>query len=147
MDETTSRSIEKSCIVYVRYLENFEPITSFYGLIGLDGDGTAQNIVKSLVYLWEQDGIDPTNTCWIASDNTATFTGMNDSISYNSFRQHNKKSLGVHEGVVAKLKQRYSIEYIESSPCVAHSFALVGSQAVYTSKQRSECSMCRRFIV
>lgn len=82
MDETTSRSVEKSCIVYVRYLENFEPKTSYYGLIGLDGDGSAQNIVKSLVRLWEQDGINPINTCWIASDNASTFTGMHDSILF-----------------------------------------------------------------
>lgn len=58
-----------------------------------------------------------------------------------------RKSLGVHEGVVAKLKQRYSIEYIESSPCMAHSFALVGSQAAYTSKARSTCFMCYKFII
>ena len=48
-----------------------------------------------------------------------------------------RKTLGVHEGVVAKLKQRYSIEYIESSPCMAHSFALVGSQAAYIAKAQS----------
>ncbi len=56
--------------------------TSYYGLIGLDGDGSAQNIVKSLVRLWEQDGINPINTCWIASDNASTFTGMRDSILF-----------------------------------------------------------------
>ncbi|CAF3165477.1 unnamed protein product [Rotaria sp. Silwood2] len=115
MDETTSRSAEKSCIIYVRYTENFESKTSYYGLLELDGDGTANNIVQSLVHLWEQDGINPVNTCWIASDNASTFTG-------------------IHEGVIAKLKQLFSIEYIESSPCMAHSFALVGSQAAYTSK-------------
>ncbi|CAF3930526.1 unnamed protein product [Rotaria sp. Silwood1] len=74
MDETTSRSAEKSCIIYVRYMENFESKTSYYGLLELDGDGTANNIVKSLVRLWEQDGINPANTCWIASDNAPTFT-------------------------------------------------------------------------
>ena len=50
MDETTSRSAEKSCIIYVRYMENFESKTSYYGLLELDGDGTANNIVKSLVH-------------------------------------------------------------------------------------------------
>ncbi|CAF1659717.1 unnamed protein product [Rotaria sp. Silwood1] len=113
MDETTSRSAEKSCIIYVRYMENFESKTSYYGLLELDGDGTANNIVKSLVRLWEQDGINPANTCWIASDNAPTFTIERDSI---------------YEGVVAKLKQLFSIEYIESSPCMAHSFALVDGQ-------------------
>ncbi len=58
-----------------------------------------------------------------------------------------RKSLGIHEGVVAKVKQRYSIEYIESSPCMAHSFALVGSQAAYTSKAQSTCFVCYKFII
>ncbi|CAF1446311.1 unnamed protein product [Rotaria sordida] len=53
MDETTSRSAEKSCIIYVRYMENFESKTSYYDLLELDGDETANNIVKSLVHLWE----------------------------------------------------------------------------------------------
>lgn len=81
MDETTSRTTEKSCIVYVRYLDNFEPRTSFYGLIDLNGDRSAPNIVKSLVRLWEQDDIKLINSCWIASDNASTFTGMRNSIS------------------------------------------------------------------
>ena len=92
MDETTSRSIEKSCIVYVRYLENFEPKTSYYGLIGLDGDGSAQNIVNSLTRLWEQDDINPVNTCWIASDNASTFTGMPDRILFVILLCYDKKN-------------------------------------------------------
>ena len=92
LDETTSRSVEKSCIVYVRYIDNFEPKTSYYGLIGLDGDGTAQNIVKSLVHLWEQDDINLINTCWIASDNASTFTGMRDSIPDKTVLLSNEKT-------------------------------------------------------
>jgi hypothetical protein len=84
MDESTSRSVEKSCIIYVRYIENFEPKTSYYALVELDGDGSAPNIVKSLAYLWEQDGINPINTCWIASDNASTFTGERDSILFRT---------------------------------------------------------------
>ncbi|CAF4595431.1 unnamed protein product [Rotaria magnacalcarata] len=76
MDESTSRSIEKNCIVYVRYLENFEPRTTFYGIINMEGDGSAENIVKNLSTSWENDDLQPSRTCWLATDNASTFKGM-----------------------------------------------------------------------
>ena len=75
MDKSTSRTIHKSLIVYVRYLDNFEPKTSYYCLIDLDGDGTAQNILDSISCIWRKDDINPKNTCWFASDNASAFTG------------------------------------------------------------------------
>ncbi|CAF1919155.1 unnamed protein product [Rotaria magnacalcarata] len=113
MDESMSRTTQKSLIVYVRYLDNYEPKTSYYCLLDLDGDGTAQNIVDSISWMWRKDDIDPRKTCWFASDNASTFTG-------------------VHNGVVEKLRQKFDAEWIQGSPCAAHTFALVGSQAAYT---------------
>lgn len=75
MDESTSRTTQKSLIVYVRYLDNFERNTSYYCLIDLDGNVTAQNILDSMSYVWRKDDINPKNTCWFASDNASTFTG------------------------------------------------------------------------
>ncbi|CAF1116382.1 unnamed protein product, partial [Rotaria magnacalcarata] len=113
MDESTSRTTQKSLIVYVKYLDDFEPKTSYYCLIDLDGDGTAQNILDSISCMWRKDDINPKNTCWFASDNASTFTGVNN-------------------GVVEKLRQKLDANWIESSPCAAHTFSLVGSQAAYT---------------
>ena len=48
MHESRFRSIEKSCTIYVRYVNNFEARTAFYGLLNLDGSGNADNIVKAL---------------------------------------------------------------------------------------------------
>ncbi len=76
LDESTSRTVEKSLIVYVRYFENNESKTSFYGILGLDGDGSADNIVNSIKSLWKKDDLNPKNTCWFATDNAATFTGI-----------------------------------------------------------------------
>ncbi|CAF3501980.1 unnamed protein product [Rotaria sp. Silwood1] len=115
MDESTLRSTGKICIVYVRYIEDNEPKTSYYGLLDLYGDDTAKNIVKSLNCLWTKDDLKPTNSCWLSTDNASTFTGAN-------------------EGVIAKLRNQLSIDYLELNTCVAHSFALVGSQASYNSK-------------
>ncbi|CAF3984796.1 unnamed protein product, partial [Adineta steineri] len=115
MDESTSRSTEKSCIIYVRFVENFEAKTSFYGLVDLEGDGTANNIVKALTNMWKNDGLDATNSCWLATDNASTFTG-------------------IHEGVIAKLRRYLCIDWLEINGCVAHSFALVGKQASYEPK-------------
>ena len=41
-------------------------------------------------------------------------------------------AVGVHNGVVEKLRQKLNAKWIESSPCAAHTFSLVGSQAAYT---------------
>jgi hypothetical protein len=43
LDESTSRTVEKSLIIYVRYFEGGEARTTFYGILGLDGDGTASS--------------------------------------------------------------------------------------------------------
>ncbi|CAF1599951.1 unnamed protein product [Rotaria magnacalcarata] len=110
MDESTSRSIEKNCIVYVRYLENFEPRTTFYGIINMEGDGSAENIVKNLSTSWENDDLQPSRTCWLATDNASTFKG-------------------IHNGVAAKLRKHHDMPCLELNTCVAHSYALVGKQA------------------
>lgn len=75
LDESTSRSVQKSLIVYVRFFENNEAKTKFYGILDLNGDGTATNIVESMKSIWVTDGLNPEKTCWFASDNAATFTG------------------------------------------------------------------------
>ncbi|CAF1315655.1 unnamed protein product [Rotaria sordida] len=75
IDESTSRTCEKSCIVYARYVDNYEQKTDFYGLINMNGDGTAQHIVDKLGELWDEDGINMKKTCWLATDNASTFTG------------------------------------------------------------------------
>ncbi len=75
LDESTSRTVEKSLIIYVRYFEGGEAKTTFYGILGLDGDGTANNIVNSMKELWEKDDLNPEKTCWFATDNASTFTG------------------------------------------------------------------------
>lgn len=76
MDESTSRSVEKSCIVYVRYLDNFEPRTAFYGLANVEDDGSAENIVRGISDLWKDNELAVSNSCWLAADNASTFTGM-----------------------------------------------------------------------
>lgn len=80
LDESTSRTVEKSLIIYVRYFENNEAKTEFYGILKLNGDGTAHNIVESIKLIWQQDGLNPEKTCWFSTDNAATFTGTNYSL-------------------------------------------------------------------
>ena len=75
LDETTSRTVEKSCIVFVRYVDNFEPKTAHYSLINLEGDATAGNIVKSISSIWKKDDINVLKSCWLATDHASTFTG------------------------------------------------------------------------
>ena len=76
MDESTNRSTEKSCIVYVRYLDDFKPQTSFYGILNMEGDGSAENIVNKLLELWERDDLPLAKTCWLGTDNASTFKGI-----------------------------------------------------------------------
>lgn len=79
MDESTTRTVEKSCVVYVRYLEDNQPKTSYYCLLDMEGDGTATNIVEKMGNIWHVDGLNPVNSCWFASDNASTFTGKFES--------------------------------------------------------------------
>ncbi|CAF1341874.1 unnamed protein product, partial [Rotaria sordida] len=118
MDESTSRTVEKSCIVYVRYLENYHPKTSYYALLDMEGDGTARNIVETISDVWRKDDLNPVNSCWFACDNVSTFTGIN-------------------EGVVAKLRRHFQIDWLETNTCAAHSFCLVGNRASWTTDPKS----------
>lgn len=76
MDESTSRSVEKNCIAYVRYLDEFEPPTGFYKILNLEGDGSANNIVRGITALWNTDALVQCKTCWLATDNASTFKGI-----------------------------------------------------------------------
>ena len=76
LDESTSRSVHKSLIIYVRFFENNEARTKFYGILELNGDGSAHNIVESIKSLWQKDDLNPEKTCWFSTDNAATFTGI-----------------------------------------------------------------------
>ncbi|CAF1394728.1 unnamed protein product [Adineta ricciae] len=109
------KTTEKSCIVFARYIDNYEEKTAYYGLLDLEGNGTTNNIVESLNCLWGKDDINVSKSCWFASDNASTFTGVN-------------------EGVVAKLRRHFDCEWLESNSCAAHTFNLVGSQACYQPK-------------
>jgi len=76
LDESTSRSVHKSLIIYVRFFGNNEARTKFYGILELNGDGSAHNIVESIKSLWQKDDLNPEKTCWFSTDNAATFTGI-----------------------------------------------------------------------
>ena len=56
-------------------MDNWEQKAAFYGLINMDGDGSAQNIIDKLSILWSNDGINVKKTCWLGTDNASTFTG------------------------------------------------------------------------
>ena len=75
IDESTFRSIEKSYIIYVRYVDDFEAKTTFYGLLNLNESGNANNIVKALTHMWEKDDLDAKDSSGLAADNASTFTG------------------------------------------------------------------------
>ena len=86
MDESTSRTVEKSCIVYVRYLQNYQPKTSYYCLMDMEGDGSAASIVGKISDVWLNDCLNPVNSCWFASDNASTFTGKSESFELIDYR-------------------------------------------------------------
>ena len=51
--------------------------------------------------------------------------------------RHDIKAIsGANEGVIAKLRHHLKTDCLESSPCVAHSFALVGSDASLRVKRK-----------
>lgn len=92
----------------------------------MEGNGTAQHIVEKLTELWNNDDVIVRKTCWLASDNASTFTGLKTSFYLNfSF----SLLIGINNRVAAKLRRIYGIDYLELNTCAAHTYALVGSQA------------------
>ena len=79
MDETTTRTVEKSCVAYVRFLQDNQPKTSYYCLLNMGGGRTTANIVEKMGNIWYVDGLDPMNSCWFHSENVSTFTGTFES--------------------------------------------------------------------
>ena len=59
--------------------------TRFHGIVDLDGDGSASNIVKCMKYLWRKDGLNPEETCWFASDHATTFTSISSCFKNHEF--------------------------------------------------------------
>lgn len=75
IDESNSNTIEKLYIVYVRYIENDEPKTSYYGLLDVHDARTSKSIVQSLKKLWSNDDLCPNQSCWLASDDASIANG------------------------------------------------------------------------
>ncbi|CAF4770529.1 unnamed protein product [Rotaria socialis] len=73
------------------------------------------------------DNLDPGKRSWFATDNTATFTGINN-------------------GVIARLKRDFGLDFVELNACAAHSFALVGNQAVFIKHHNEEKPRKRELI-
>ncbi|CAF2482471.1 unnamed protein product [Rotaria sp. Silwood2] len=76
IDESTSRNVKNSLIIYARYFGNGESKTNFYGVLGLDGSDSIVNIANGIKLLWRKDDLNPEKTCWLAADNAAIFTGI-----------------------------------------------------------------------
>ena len=66
---------QKSCIVYIRYFDSYQPKTSYYGSLDMEGDGTAANRVETISDVWQKDDLNPVNSCWFESDNEPAFPG------------------------------------------------------------------------
>lgn len=41
----------------------------------MEGDGSADNLVTRIRELRDSDGLDPSRTCWLVTDNASTFKG------------------------------------------------------------------------
>ncbi|CAF4592265.1 unnamed protein product [Rotaria sp. Silwood2] len=91
----------------------------------MEGNGSAENIVKRITALWEKDDLQLSRTCWLATDNASTFKGMYLIVLF----PNNFLLSGVHDGVAAKLKKYHHMPCLELNTCVAHSYALVGKQS------------------
>ena len=76
LNAARSKADEELYIVYVRYLENLELKTSYYGLFNLPQTATAKEMAIGLINLWEKDRLKPVHSCWLATDNVSLVTGQ-----------------------------------------------------------------------
>ncbi|CAF0982909.1 unnamed protein product [Rotaria sp. Silwood1] len=111
-------------------------------VLGLDDDGSVSNRVNCIKSLWRKDDLNSEKTCWFATDNAATFTGIKPLFKKKS----TLTVVGVNNGVVAKLKRDYDLDFVELNTCIAHSFALVGKQAGFIKDDDHEKAKKRDLI-
>jgi len=117
IDESTDISISKHLIVYVKYLDNWEPKTSFLGLVHVDSCDAA-SIVKSLIgYLMKKE---------LKTELFYGFTSDGASVM-----------LGCDNGVAAILKQEVN-PLILNIHCVAHRIELAAIHSVKVGSELKE---------
>jgi len=113
IDESTDISVSKHLIVYVKYLDNWEPKTSFLGLVRVDSCDAA-SITKSLIgYLMKKD--------------------LNLKLMYGFTSDGASVMLGNANGVATRLKQEINA-LILNIHCVAHRIELAAVHSAEISE-------------
>ena len=77
VDESTEVSMEKSLIIYVRYVMNGAPDTKFFDVVEIPGDEcTATSIYEMILNVLESNGLNVMNISCVATDGASVMTGV-----------------------------------------------------------------------
>ena len=111
IDESTDISVKKNLGVVVKYFSRTqnEVISTFLGLSALHSSD-AEGIVRSLIALLKDAGLQIKNLIGIGTDNAFVMTGINSS-------------------VYKILKEKYDLQHLILVRCVCHSIQFAVSQA------------------
>ena len=107
-DESTDTTVLKKLCIYLRYMRNYEPVTSFVENVQIDS-GTADAIYDKIKACLKKYKVGDRQVIGFGSDGASVMTGSK-------------------AGVAAHMKKHVN-SYIEGVHCIAHRLALVMSQA------------------
>ncbi|XP_070554693.1 E3 SUMO-protein ligase KIAA1586-like [Ptychodera flava] len=106
-DEMADIAMDKTVIIYLRYLVQGTIKVRFFEVVGLDGT-SADDIYNTIVSVLEGKGLKLNKMCAVATDGASVMTGK-------------------HKGVTTLLKQ--DNPFIIRTHCIAHRLALAAAQA------------------
>ncbi|MCO5590901.1 hypothetical protein L7F22_044876 [Adiantum nelumboides] len=111
MDESTDIGLDQHLVVYASFIEDFEPVTVFLGLLEIE-EGTSQHLFERSCIFLSQLGLDSSKMICLGTDGASAMTGRINGLTAR-FKRVNPFMTSVH--------------------CVAHRTSLCLTDAVKNS--------------
>lgn len=124
LDESTDIGTNQNLIIYVSFLENYEPVTMFLGLLELN-NGSASCLYNACTHFLSNHGLDIQKMICFGSDGASSMIGR-------------------HTGLSTRLKS--DNPYMTNIHCVAHRASLCIADAVKQSEVAIDIDSCMNAI-
>ncbi|XP_070532042.1 zinc finger protein 862-like [Ptychodera flava] len=113
IDEMSDVGMDKTLIIYLRYLVNAKVVVRYFEVVGLEGC-TSDDIFNSLINVLQSKGVDIKNMYSAGTDGASVMTGK-------------------HKGVATRLQKEVN-PFLIAIHCCAHRLALASAQAAHSVK-------------
>lgn len=94
MDESTNIGLDQHLIVYASFIEDFEPVTVFLGLLEIE-DGTSQHLYERSCFFLSQLQLDVSKMVCMGTDGASAMTGRVNGLT-TRFKRENPFMTSIH---------------------------------------------------